>query len=248
MGLMLQSVVPVHKRWGFRRRVALCFFIVVIRNLMTKIFRVEIEGSENVPPRGTGAIFASNHLSLIDPFYIGVAILNSIRKRKEKHTPLIMTSKKLMDLPHFRWTKYAGAFPVDKDTGKGRARPAIIYSIELVRDGSAVVIFPEGERSRTKRLQKPYPGIGWVVKASGGIVIPTAIVGSEKVMGRGILMPRIKGKVIVAFGKPVDLSRFSDLPSTRETVQQIADEIMIAVRQELQKVWLSRGYRLRNSL
>jgi 1-acyl-sn-glycerol-3-phosphate acyltransferase len=221
--------------------------IVILSNIMTKVFRFEIIGKENLPPKGhDGVILPSNHLSLIDPFYIGCAVWDSKQKRKDKYAPFYMASKKLMDLVFFRWTKYAGAFPVDKDSGKGRSGRAIAYSIEHVKDGGSVVIFPEGERSRSQRLQKPYPGVGWVAHAThtnGGVVIPTAVIGSEKVMSRGIILPRVKGKVIVIFGKPLDLSKFMGLPPTRDTAQQMANEMMNAVRLELRNYWLKRGYR-----
>ncbi|MFX0115685.1 MAG: lysophospholipid acyltransferase family protein [Candidatus Hodarchaeota archaeon] len=236
-----------HKRWGFRRRLWFNAAIIVLSNIIRKVFRFEIVGKENLPPKGqNGVILPANHLSLLDPFYIGCSVWDSKRKRKDKYAPFYMTSKKLMDLVFFRWVKYAGAFPVDKDSGKGRSGRAIAYSIEHVKDGGTVVIFPEGERSRTRRLQEPYPGVGWIAHAthaSGGVVIPTAVIGSEKVMGRGILLPRVKGKVIVIFGKPLDLAKFMALPPTRDTAQQMANEIMNTIRQELRNYWLKRGYR-----
>lgn len=207
------------------------------------MFRFRIEGAENVPPEGTGVIFPANHLSLIDPFYVGAAVWYSKRKRKDRYAPFYMSSKKLLDLPFFRWTKFAGAFPVDKDSGKGRSGRAIAYSIEMIKAGFGVVIFPEGERSRNRRLQEPYPGVGWIAHYSNGLVIPTAVIGSEKVMGRGVLIPRLKGQVIVIFGKPFDYSKFLNLPPTRETAQQMANEVMKTIRSEIRNYWLQKGYR-----
>ncbi|MHA2231203.1 MAG: lysophospholipid acyltransferase family protein [Candidatus Hodarchaeales archaeon] len=192
-------------------------------------------------------IYASNHLSLLDPAFIGGSVWNAGRNFKEKIAPFYMASKKLIDLPYFRWTKYAGAFPVDKDSGKGRSGRAIAYSIEVVKDGGPVVIFPEGERSRTRRLQEPYPGVGWVAHHSNGLLIPTAVIGSEKVMGRGIMIPRLKRKVTIIFGSPFDFSKYKELPPTRGTAQQMASEIMKAVRTEIRNYWLMRGYREKTS-
>lgn len=214
---------------------------------MDFVFRVEIIGRENVPPKGEGVIYAANHLSLLDPAFIGTAVWNSRRNFKEKIAPFYMASKKLMDLPYFRWTKHVGAFPVDKDSGKGRSGRAIAYSIAVVKEGWGVVIFPEGERSRSRQLQEPYPGVGWVAHYSNGLVIPTAVIGSEKVMGRGILIPRLKRRVKIIFGSPFDFSKYKELPPTRDTAQLIANEIMKAVRTEIRNYWLKRGYRERTS-
>ncbi|MHA2271708.1 MAG: lysophospholipid acyltransferase family protein [Candidatus Hodarchaeales archaeon] len=231
------------KRWGFLRRLYFVATVSTLAAVMKRVFRFQIEGAEHVPPKGTGVIFPANHLSFIDPFYVGASVWYSKRKRKDRYAPFYMGSKKLMDMPFFRWTKYGGAFPVDKDSGKGRSGRAIAYSIEMAKAGFGVVIFPEGERSRTRRLQEPYPGVGWIAHYSKRLVIPTAVIGSDKVMGRGILIPHLKGKVIVIFGKPLDLSQFMNLPPTRDTAQQMANEVMKAVRTEVRNYWLKRGYR-----
>ena len=70
----------------------------------------------------------------------------------------------MMAKPLFSWVKFIGAFPVNQ--GKGRAAPAIEYSIALLKQGYSLVLMPEGERSRDGRFLSIRPGDA-VVEVAG---------------------------------------------------------------------------------
>jgi 1-acyl-sn-glycerol-3-phosphate acyltransferase len=115
-----------------------------------------------VPSEGP-VILASNHRSYFDPPLIGVSV------DREVH---FMAKSELFSFPPFGALISAlNAHPVrrgQKDTA------AVDRMVELLKDGAAVVIFPEGTRNRGQdRLGKAKSGIARLAQASG---VPIQIV------------------------------------------------------------------------
>ncbi|MFW9995067.1 MAG: lysophospholipid acyltransferase family protein [Candidatus Odinarchaeota archaeon] len=212
------------KRWSFWQRALYVFFRIVVPPVIEILWRLEVEGIENVPEEGKGAIISPNHLSLIDPFIMAV------RARHRRFSFHFMGSKSYMNKWMFAWVRHAGAFPVDQR--KGMAGKALQYSVELARDGSAVIIFPEGERTWRKRglMQRGHPGAGYVAYDTRVPVIPTLILGTNNALRRGQILPRLHCRFFVKFGKPLDLEEFYRMPRSRETAQLIVDRIMRSIK------------------
>ena len=73
-----------------------------------------------------------------------------------------------------------GAFPVSK----GRMdRKALRKAMQVLGDGQALVTFPEGMRSRSRRLKLAFPGAALIASRSGAPVIPVGITGTENIKG-----------------------------------------------------------------
>src|SRR2546430_14850111 len=79
------------------------------------------------------------------------------------------------------------AFPVTRPPPD---RTALRRAFGLLREGSAVVLFPEGHRSENARLLRAEPGAGFVARRSGAPLVPIAITGTQNVIGRHKLVPR----------------------------------------------------------
>jgi 1-acyl-sn-glycerol-3-phosphate acyltransferase len=90
--------------------------------------------------------------------------------------------------------------PVDR---KNADRSALMGAIRVVKNGGAVLIFPEGTRSPDGNLQPAQPGLGMIVAKTGAPVVPVRILGSYDVFNRDMQFPK-SGFVNVAIGKPVD--------------------------------------------
>ncbi len=214
------NALSQRNRWGFKRRLAYNFFLQTIPPLMHLLFEFKYEGLENVPKEGTGVILASNHQSFFDHFFIGSAIPFRLCH--------FVASRKLMSKKGFSWVKYAGAFPIDQ--GKGRAKPAIQYSIDLVKDGSAVVVYPEGERSRTGKFLRARAGLGRIAHQSKGLVLPIYIEGARDVLRRGQIGPAFGARVFIKFGKPLDFTKEYAQPLSKEVAQKISEKTLSAVK------------------
>ena len=89
--------------------------------------------------------------------------------------------------------------PVDQ---KNADRSALMGAIRVVKNGGAVLIFPEGSRSPDGKLQSAQPGIGMIAAKTGAPVVPVRVSGSFEAFPRGRHWPRMH-PVTVAVGAPL---------------------------------------------
>src|SRR6478735_6530336 len=114
----------------------------IIAPLGRLIYRPQVEGKDNVPKSGP-VIFASNHLSFIDSIAIPVASPRPVH---------FLAKSSYFEKPASRWFFTAiGAIPVQRGAGQA-ALDALDQQRELLDEGSAVALYPEGTRSLDGRL------------------------------------------------------------------------------------------------
>ncbi|WP_297890095.1 lysophospholipid acyltransferase family protein [Sulfurihydrogenibium sp.] len=179
--------------------------------IIKKILRINVEGVENIPLEG-GCILASNHRSHLDP-----PVINTISPR-----PVIFLAKKeLFEVPVLGWfIKKAGAIPVKRDS---RDTATIKKSIQLLKEGYVIGIFPEGTRARPGEFRKPQPGVGYLIEKAKVPVIPILIEGTDKVLPVNSKLPKLfKYNIDVKIGKPI---RFEGLTSYEHIAEKVMDEI-----------------------
>ncbi len=167
------------------------------------LWRVRVYGAENVPLDGP-LIVACNHVSLLDPPLLGAFCPRKLR---------YMAKKELFKIPVFGpLIRAVGAYPVDRQRS---ATGAIRRSVEVLRSGGAVGIFPEGGRNLTGDVEARQ-GVALLASLAKAPVVPAAVVGSRK----AALFAPIK----VAFGRPMllDPSR----KATREDLAKFTDAVM----------------------
>ncbi len=171
-----------------------------LRYFFSLAFRWRIEGAENIPSQG-GVIIASNHISLWDPPVVGSAIARPVH---------FMAKEELFAIPVFSWIiTRLNAFPVRRGTAD---RGAIRKAITLLEQGEVVGLFPEGTRSKTDKLGQPEPGVAMIAHKVGVPIVPTAVIGTNKLGKHGIFLPRF----IVKFGKPIIINKCKSDKDTLE--------------------------------
>jgi 1-acyl-sn-glycerol-3-phosphate acyltransferase len=155
------------------------------------------------------AIFASNHESGLDIWVLFVVVPRAFR---------FIAKQELYRIPIFGWyMRIGGHIPVDR-SNHTRAVASLAKAAEAVRGGTSIVVFPEGTRSRTGRVQPFKKGPFVVAKEAGVPIIPIAISGS------GAVTPSKKiavhpGTIRVAAGDPVDPAAFPDKEALLEEVR-----------------------------
>ncbi|HYO18703.1 MAG TPA: lysophospholipid acyltransferase family protein [Dermatophilaceae bacterium] len=187
------------------------------------IYRPVIEGRENIPRTGP-VLLASNHRSFIDSIIIPlVAPRRVVFLAKSDYFTGTGIRGALM-----RWFFTAvGAVPISRGTA-GAAREALKSAMEILDDGLAFGIYPEGTRSRDGRLYRGRTGVAWLALTAGCPVVPVGLQGTQDLQPVGSRIPRIR-KVTIRFGEPLDFSYLQGAkpgPARREAT----DTVMAAIQ------------------
>ena len=150
-------------------------------------WKIEFRGVENVPGNG-GLIIASNHQTYIDPFWLSLPINRPLR---------FLAWSAAFSWPIFgRCLTWFGAWPLALE---GSDPAAIRRSLQWLRDGGAVVIFPEGGRStEAGSLERFKVGAVRLALEADVPILPVTIKGGNQVWPRGWRFPHL-GKVVVTY-------------------------------------------------
>jgi 1-acyl-sn-glycerol-3-phosphate acyltransferase len=177
---------------------------------------------ERVPAEGP-AILAANHASFLDPFLVGAGVKREIN---------YLARESLFRFPVIGWVlRRWQAVPVDREGGGAKGLRAIL---DRLLAGGAIILFPEGTRTRDGNLQPARSGIGLTVIKSNAPVVPVRVFGTFQAYSRHMRFPRPR-RVSVKYGPPI---LFENLRAEakecskqrlKEIYQQVADEIMEAI-------------------
>jgi 1-acyl-sn-glycerol-3-phosphate acyltransferase len=195
---------------------------IFFRALYATYFRWRVFGAENVPPTG-GVILASNHASFLDPPLVGAGLRRDIN---------YLARESLFRFPGIgALLRSWNSVPVDRDGGGAKGLKAIL---DRLLNGGAIILFPEGTRTRDGQLQPARSGIGLTVIKSSAPVVPVRVFGTFEAYGRNHKFPR-PHRVILKYGRPLDFEKLRaeakvcDKARLKEIYQQVADEIMAAI-------------------
>ncbi len=187
--------------------------------LLRQLLIGEIEGLENVPSNGP-CILAVNHASHLDPPLIG----SPIRR------PLTFFARKTLWLggPVSWWLDSVGTIPVDRD-GASDIK-AMKRTLQTLKAGGLLSLFPEGTRSPDGRLQSAKPGIGLIAAKSQAAVVPCRIFNSHLVLPKNSIFPNLDVRIHIRYGKPLSPEAYDPgKQAGKERFQIAADRIMAAI-------------------
>ncbi|MCE5285499.1 MAG: 1-acyl-sn-glycerol-3-phosphate acyltransferase, partial [Pelosinus sp.] len=127
----------------------------VLKFLFTALFHLKVNGQANIPSQG-GVIIASNHVSNWDPPMLGTAM----------QRPLCALAKEeLFKVPVFSFIiRKLNAFPIRRGAAD---RAAISAALKLLKEGKAVLLFPEGTRSKDGKLGEGKHGVAMLAVKAG---------------------------------------------------------------------------------
>jgi len=185
----------------------------ILRVFFKIFFRLDVRGAGNCPRYGP-LIVASNHVSFLDPVVVGLSVSRPL---------YYMARDSLFKNRIFgRILTAVNAFPLKRE---GVDLGAMKAAMEKLSDGNAVLIFPEGTRSKDGSIGNPRPGIGFLAASSGASILPCYVKGSIDALPMHAVFPKPR-KITVFIGRPL---RFDIHGEGKEHYTKIAVNTMVTI-------------------
>ncbi len=159
-------------------------------------------------------IFLANHQGYFDIFALSGYLPVQIRW---------VSKASLFKVPFLGWAMRASDYvSVERDDRKN-AYKAFLESIEKVKSGASIIIFPEGTRSKDGTIGPFKKGSGLLATRSGVPVVPTTLIGTYDIIqkGSGWIKP---GPISIVISPPIQMDPKSkdkgegELDRIRETI------------------------------
>ena len=218
--------------------------------ILSKYFRMEVSGVENIPRRGA-VVIAPNHSGYtgFDAFLLG-----HIVQQEAKRIPRVLTH-------HFWFLTETTAIPATK---MGFTEATYENGVNALKKGNAIVIFPEGEAGNFKpttqryQLQEFKRGFVRMAVESQCPIVPAVILGAEEthINLKKLKFTRfLKGSVIplplnviplpakwrIRFLEPIGLPYKPDAVNDSELMNEIAQDIQERMQKAVEEEISRRG-------
>ncbi|MBI5221307.1 MAG: 1-acyl-sn-glycerol-3-phosphate acyltransferase [Candidatus Magasanikbacteria bacterium] len=191
-------------------------------------------GRKNLP-RQSNCLLISNHLTLIDSWFIGVACYFPWVFAKPWLIPWHLPEEKnYMDGQPLRlMCQLWRCIPVNRGSGDFWEKlPEINRSLQ---EGN-IIIFPEGTRSRKPKsgvLYRWNKGACVLAHENKATVIPVAIRGIEDILPIGRTWPRFGRRVVIVVGEPIDGLDFLYNHDRKRAIPLISDILQTRLQNTL---------------
>lgn len=219
---------PMREHRGF----AFTLGVVLLKPLLWTFTRHRWVDGDKLPESG-GVVVAANHVSHVDPVTFAHFMWDHGR------LPRYLAKAALFDVPVLgSLLRSMGQIPVQRRTAD--AANAFSSAVDAVREGKAVIIYPEGTITRDPDL---WPMVGRtgaarVALAADVPVVPVAQWGAQDLLYPYATRPRLfpPARITMKVGDPVDLDDLRGVPVTAEVVREATDRIMAAITAQLEDV------------
>jgi 1-acyl-sn-glycerol-3-phosphate acyltransferase len=194
-------------------------------------FNFRAEGRRNIPLTGP-ALLLANHQSFFDPSIVGCGTRRHLCFLARK---TLFRNRLFGALIH-----RLNAVPVDQE---GVAKEGLKAILDQLQAGEAVLVFPEGERTRTGEVQPLRPGVLLLIRRLEVPIVPIGIAGAFDALPRTrkwpnlspFFLPSTGADIAVSIGKPICAARYRDMPR---------DKVLTELQEELKRA-KDRAERLR---
>ncbi len=178
--------------------------------------RVRVRGRENISNSGP-VIFLSNHQGAFD-----IPVLQGYIPFQFRW----IAKKSLFSIPVVGWSMtLAGYIGIERENSK-KAFKGLLRAAEKIKNGTSVLVFPEGTRSTTGSLLPFKKGAFLLAKKSGVDIVPLAVEGTKDIMKKGSLMVA-PAHATVSIGKPFSTKGKTEeelMRKTREDIQGMLEQ------------------------
>jgi len=163
--IALVGLVCALMTWFIIRLLPQDFIRLVGVGVIRTLYRIQVFHAERIPAKG-GALLLPNHVSFADAFFISAACPRPVR---------FVMDEAFMANPVIRW--FVSIFDT-VTIRRDQPREAIRITIDALKNGDLVCLFPEGQLTRTGTLCELRRGFELIAKKAGHPLIPMWVDGS----------------------------------------------------------------------
>jgi 1-acyl-sn-glycerol-3-phosphate acyltransferase len=175
--------------------------------------RFEVYGLDNIPSSGP-FILASNHQSFFDPPALGCRLPRNLH---------YFARDSLFFWPLGILIRNLNSIPVNRSTLDIKTLKLVL---SVLNQGNPLLVFPEGTRSCNDQIQSGKKGIGLLLAKSGVPVVPAKVIGGYKVLGPGMIFPRIGKQIVIKYGSVVYMKDLDPGKSASNRYEVIAQRVI----------------------
>lgn len=199
------------------------FMKATLGTILRVFYQPWTRGVEHIPAEGP-AILASNHLAVIDSFFLPLMMSRRVVFLGKQD---YFTGKGFRGRFVAGFMRGVGTIPVDRSGGKA-SEAALNTGLKVLREDGLFGIYPEGTRSPDGRLYRGKTGVARLALESGAPVLPVAMIDTNIAQPIGKRIPKFH-RIGIVIGEPMDFSRYRGMEHDRFVLRSITDEIMYAI-------------------
>jgi 1-acyl-sn-glycerol-3-phosphate acyltransferase len=188
------------------------------------VYRPEVTGAEHVPSTGP-VIVAANHQSFADEFFVPLAARRQVFYFAKAE---YFTSPGLRGRAMAAFFQGMGQVPVARSDTRSAAA-VIDIGVEVLGEGKALGIFPEGTRSPDGSLYKFRTGVARLALRSGVPVVPVGVVGTREVQPPDSRFWH-RAPVAVHFGAPLEFGHLADQERRSRVLREVTETVRTAIQ------------------
>lgn len=174
---------------------------------------IRIMGRYNMPESGPVLVLA-NHQSFFDPLLVGLA--------SRRYLCFLARNSLFKNRYLKALIESLDAIPIDN---KGLGKNGLQATLQLLKRGKAVLVFPEGERTQDGQMEPFKAGITLLIKHMQAPIVPVGIAGAFGSWSRFRKFPRLSplflppndATMALSIGRPIASTSLMDL--SREELQ-----------------------------
>ena len=179
----------------------------ILKPILAPIYKFyynpKIIGKENIPLDGA-ILIVGNHKHLMDQCNVIISTKRLVH---------YMAKKEYFDGCFAWFFKMVGCIPVNRSI---KDKEAVNRALDVLNDGYALGLFPEGTRNKTDKFLLPFKfGAVSMAKKTDAYLVPFGISGDYKFRSRNLT---------IKFGKPFKVE--GDLKSANERLEREVSKLM----------------------
>jgi 1-acyl-sn-glycerol-3-phosphate acyltransferase len=193
---------------------------LLIRGWLRLYHRFEVRGAEHLP-KDSSFIMVANHASHLDT----LCILSALPLRKlHRAFPAAAQDYFFVSVPRLAIAAVVvNALPFGR---RGNIRRSLEMCRHLLENsGNILILFPEGTRTQTGKMEEFKPGIGLLVAGKDIPVVPCYLAGAFEAWPKGKVIPR-PCRLRLSIGMP---RTYAHLPAGKESSVQVSTDLRNAV-------------------